>query len=75
VAPLLVNGASGTSDMSGVAARVAVERNGSCRKTTERAGRPRHRSHNPRGEGERAGCERINLHGWLEILRREAGFV
>src|SRR3982074_1090765 len=32
----------------------------------ERAGRPRHRSHNPRGEGERAGCERINFHGWFE---------
>src|SRR5439155_6121565 len=26
----------------------------------ERAGRPRHRSHNLRGEGERAGRERIN---------------
>jgi hypothetical protein len=26
----------------------------------ERAGQPRHRLHNPRGEGERAGCDRIN---------------
>jgi len=26
----------------------------------ERAGQPRHRSHNPRGEGERAGCDQIN---------------
>src|SRR5439155_25350645 len=26
----------------------------------ERAGQPRHRSHNPRGESERAGCDRIN---------------
>ena len=26
----------------------------------ERAGKPRHRSQNPRGDGERAGCDRIN---------------
>jgi hypothetical protein len=26
----------------------------------ERAGQPRHRLHNPSGEGERAGCDRIN---------------
>jgi hypothetical protein len=26
----------------------------------ERAGKPRHRSYNPRSEGEIAGCDRIN---------------
>ena len=35
----------------------------------ERAGRPRHRSHNPRGEGERAGSERINAFGVSCIAR------
>jgi|RhiMetdeSRZDD1v2_1073273.scaffolds.fasta_scaffold132202_3 hypothetical protein len=33
------NGATGMSDMAGYAARVAVERSGSCRDTMERMGR------------------------------------
>jgi hypothetical protein len=26
----------------------------------ERSGQPGHRSHNPRGQGEKAGCDRVN---------------
>ena len=33
------------------------------RSRMERAGRPRHRSHNPRGEGKRAGGDRIKAFG------------
>src|SRR5438132_14180720 len=33
----------------------------------ERAGKPRHRLHNPRGEGERVGSERINTPAWRPV--------
>jgi hypothetical protein len=59
----LANGANGTSDMAGSAATVAVERGGSSRDTMKRAGRPRHRSQNPRGDGKGAGNERIKAFG------------
>ena len=40
------------SDMAGYAARVAVERSGSCRDTTEPQGCERHRCVKPRGRHE-----------------------
>src|SRR5947207_10308719 len=41
------------------------------RSRMERAGKPRHRSYNPRGEGERAGSERIKSFGVARVSAEE----